>query len=62
MASAHTEAAIWAEGTPYTADDLLRGYNDWISNPKNTESFEWYCENFLGIHNTQENSDGMAGV
>ena len=28
MADAHTEAAIWAERTPYTADELLAGYKD----------------------------------
>lgn len=58
MSDAHTEAAIWAEGTPYTASELLRGYADWKEYSWNEESFEWWCENVMKIPNTSEECDG----
>ena len=60
MADAHTEAAIWAEGTPYKADELIAGYKDWLEYSQGSESFEWWCENVMKISNTQEDSDGQT--
>lgn len=54
MADAHTEAAIWAERTPYTADELLAGYKDWLEYSPGQESFEWWCMNVMKIGNTKE--------
>lgn len=51
MSDLHTEAAIWAEGTPYTADELLAGYSDWLEYADPEASFEWWCENVMKIPN-----------
>jgi hypothetical protein len=51
MADLHTEAAMWAAGTPYTADELIRGYNDWREYADDGQSFEWWCENVMKISN-----------
>lgn len=58
MSDLHTEAAIWAEGTPYTADDLIKGYCDWIESAEEEAGFEWWCENVMKIPNIPEVSDG----
>ncbi len=54
MADDHTEAAIWAEGTPYTADELLHGYRDWQEYASDGKSFAWWCENVMNIKNEPE--------
>ena len=53
-----TDAAIWAEGTEWTKDDLLRGYRDWQEYAGGDDSFEWWCENVMKIRNEPEVSDG----
>jgi hypothetical protein len=58
MADAHTEAAIWAERTPYTADELLSGFADYLAYDDEAASFDWWCENVMKIPNIQEVSDG----
>ena len=57
MAEDHTEAAIWAEGTPYKADELLHGYREWREYANDGRSFEWWCENVMHIKNEPEVSD-----
>jgi hypothetical protein len=57
MAVPHTEAAFWAEGTPYTADELIRGYNDWCEYSPGGESFEWWCEHVMKIENDPNRKD-----
>lgn len=58
MSDLHTEAAIWAEGTPYTADELLRGFADYLAYDDEAGEFEWWCENVMKITNEAEASDG----
>jgi len=47
-----TEAAIWAEGTKYTKDDILRAYRIHLANLDAPLSIQEFCEQALGIQNT----------
>lgn len=50
-----TEAAIWAEGTEYTRDDLIRLYREHVAECESASSEPKYCQRFffenLGIKN-----------
>lgn len=54
MADDHTEAAIWAEGTPYKADELLHGWREWLEYAQDGASLAWWCEKVMKISNTVE--------
>lgn len=47
-----TEAAIWAEGTRYTKEDILRAYRIHLSNLDQPLGIQEFCEQGLGIQNT----------
>jgi hypothetical protein len=46
-----TEAAIWAEGTEYTKEDILRAYRDHLDDHDESVSLITFCEETLGIAN-----------
>lgn len=44
-----TEAAIWAEGTSYTAADILRAYREHLGTAAEPIDIQRFCETVLGI-------------
>jgi hypothetical protein len=46
-----TEAAIWAEGTRYTKEDILRSYRIHLSNLDEPMCIQEFCEQALKIKN-----------
>lgn len=49
----HTEAAIWAEGTEYTADEILQ-----LMERDGHENVARYCREVLGISNEDYHMSG----
>lgn len=43
------EAAIWAEGTRYTAADILRAYSEHLGTAAEPLDIQRFCETVLGI-------------
>jgi len=60
MSDDHTEAAIWAEGTPYKADELLHGWREWLEYNRDGADLAWWCENIMHIPSTKEDRDGVV--
>lgn len=52
-----SEAAIWAEGTAYTKDDILRSYRSHLAGQPEPLDIQSYCRLVLGITDLNQKED-----